>query len=157
MLPTLPETVPPSVTDPVSQRHDPKEPERYRVSQKERELLDQIHAMRNQKNLPQLAEDLLLGGLAYLRASELEEAFSHVRPDGSNYATVMTEYGYAVAASGETILKCEDWYPGVYILEDWLSSRVTSEVLTNPIFTHVGVGILESNGRLYVVCLLITK
>ena len=155
--PTVPETDPPQPTNPVSGRHDPKHPENYSVSSGERALLDQIHTMRSRKNLPVLTEDSLLGGLAYLRASELTELFSHVRPDGRGYATVLTDYGYIDSASGETILKCEDWYPAGYILEDWLASKVTSDVLTDPAYTHVGVGILEENGQLYVVCLLTAK
>jgi len=143
--------------NPNSGRHDPKQPELYSASSAEHALLDQIHILRKGKNLSDLTEDSFLGGLAYLRATELAEQFSHVRPDGSGYATVLTDYGYAASASGETILKCEAWYPAVYIVEDWMASKVTSNVLTDPSYTHVGVGIAERDGYLYVVCLLTAK
>ena len=143
--------------NPNSGRHDPEQPELYSVSSAERALLDQIHVLRKGKNLSNLTEDSYLGGLAYLRATELAQQFSHIRPDGRGYAAVLTDYGYDVSASGETILKCEDWYPAAYIVEDWTASKVTSNVLTDPSYTHIGVGIAEKDGHLYVVCLLAAK
>ena len=50
--PTEPETDPPQPTSPVPGRHDPKQPENYSVSFRERALLDQIHTMRSGKKTP---------------------------------------------------------------------------------------------------------
>lgn len=159
--PSVPATEPADfpVTEPMNgeERHDPRRPEAYKISVAEQVLLDRIQAMRDQKQLPPLLADNMLGGLAYLRANEIVNRFGHIRPDDKGYATVFTDYGYVVSASGETILKCESWYPAAYVLEDWLSSGATAGVLNDPAFTHVGVGIYKLNGSQYLVCLLASK
>ena len=148
---TAPATVPTVLTMPTE--NSPKDP----LPEPERILLDMIHAMRSEKNLPALTEESRLREPASLRAEEIKTAFGHTRPDGRDWKTVLEEYNYIASDSGEALVKYEDGYPVDNLVDDWLASPTASVVLTNPDFTHVGVGIQRKNGYWYVVCILTAK
>lgn len=159
-VPVKPEpTVPtqptfPSFPDSDTLRPDPYGVDSFVLSDMEQSFLAQIHAMRAEKELPTLETENMLCALAYIRARETFMTFRHQRPDGSDYSTVFSDFGYSCTASKELIMRADLSVTVESMLETWLTEELTKNVLIDPDFTHVGVGVYMKNGFYFVTCLL---
>lgn len=158
---TLPSSEPSDPTETIGE--DPTEPDRTETgeltqfvsSEKELALMDLICQQRKQPL--STATDRKLCALAYRRSLELTKSFSHTRPDGTGYETILQKMGWNGGASAELMLKVPDGYPMEYVLDDWLHLDSTRKQLQSSEFTHLGVGICQEGKELYIVCLLIKQ
>lgn len=85
---------------------------------------------------------------AIIRAKEIEKSFSHTRPNGSNFSTVLKESGIRYRSAGENIawgqISPEE------VMNGWMNSKGHRANILNARFTKIGVGYYRSSsGRNY--------
>lgn len=153
--PTDPPTQPPTQapTEPVDQASSGFDPGSFSPGALEYGIISEVNARRAEAGLDQLAADTALCRLAALRAWELTGNWSHSRPDGSDFRTVFSQYGYPCSGSAENI------YYGVFgagaIVEKWMSDpEYSSRLLLEA--AAIGAGSYTAdNGLTYVAVLIV--
>ncbi|MDE5597609.1 MAG: CAP domain-containing protein, partial [Lachnospiraceae bacterium] len=80
-----------------------------------KEVLAQVNGARVESGLPELVWNGELAEAADIRAKEIEQIFSHVRPDGSEWWTVNDEVIY-----GENIAR--GYQNAESVMEAWMKS-----------------------------------
>ena len=117
-------------------------------------VLELVNAEREKEGLTALESSELLHAVATIRATELAERFSHQRPDGLAWYTVLDEFAVPYDDADENI---GNLYasPGQAV-EDWMNTPKFRENIMNPKFNMVGVGLhLHNNGTVCGVLLFI--
>jgi len=105
-----------------------------------------VNAERAKAGLPALAADTALAAAAQSRAQETATSFSHTRPDGREWHTVLAEQGITYRRAGENIAYGQK--TPAEVVTGWMNSQGHREnILGN--FTRIGVGVYEKNGVLY--------
>ena len=115
-----------------------------------------INAQRDKAGAEPLEAMPLLHAAAILRAVELQEHFSHARPDGRGYATVLADLGLAHTVHGENLFGGWEQNGPDKVLAFWMGEEHYQANLLGERFTEAGVGIhLDHDGYLYWVLLLL--
>jgi hypothetical protein len=109
-----------------------------------------VNNERAKAGLPPLnSGHIALNMAAQKRARELPLRIDHThrRPDGRECFTVLAEYGIrSFEAAGENIAAGQK--SAAEVMAGWMNSPGhRANILGN--YTHIGVGVVESNGRLY--------
>ena len=106
------------------------------------EVLDLVNEERRKKNLAdlRLADDL--SACAEVRAKEISEHYSHTRPNGDPFETVLAPGSYALA--GENI--AGGMISPFQVVEHWLNSADHRENILLPDFREMGVAHLFVRG-----------
>lgn len=81
------------------------------------------------------------------RAKEIKENFSHTRPDGTAWNTVLAEYNVSVSAAGENI--AYGFNTPEKVMETWMDSTGHKANILSTNFGHIGIGVYEVNGTVY--------
>ena len=122
------------------------------------EAVQLLNELRQSKGLQPLAwnPNSALQSAAQLRAQEIEEYFSHTRPDGSNCFTVLKQYGLTYGHCGENIAY------GTYLsaegaTELWINSPGHYKNMINPNFREIGLACYVSGENIYWVQLFFTR
>ena len=151
-LPTLPSvTVPPET---VPETEPPYDPSSYAVGSLEYAILAEINAARVTEGIPELTLRTRLCGIAAVRAGEVSRTWSHNRPDGSYYTSVLSEYGQSYGTSAEHLCYVSGSGDGDAIVSKWMNGENRDSLLSAG-FTTVGIGVYRSGGVTYVACILI--
>jgi uncharacterized protein YkwD len=106
------------------------------------DALNLVNQNRANAGLPALAWNDNLAACAMIRASELPAAFSHTRPNGSAWYTVMPDLMY-----GENL--GHGYYSAGDIVTAWMNSPTHRENILTPGFGSCGIGLYEVNGKWY--------
>lgn len=79
---------------------------------------------------------------ALIRAKEIEDSFSHTRPNGSSFYTALKEQGVSYRSSGENIA----WGQKTpeQVMQGWMNSPGHRANILNANFTAIGVGYYRS-------------
>lgn len=80
-----------------------------------------------------------------IRAEEISESFSHDRPDGSSYLTVLD--GYKYTAAGENIIA--GYRTPAASVNGWMNSEGHRRNILKAAYRHVGVGFYYLSGSKY--------
>ena len=122
------------------------------------EAVQLLNDLRQSKGLRPLAwnPNSALQSAAQLRAQEIEEYFSHTRPDGSSCFTVLKQYGLTYGHCGENIAY------GTYLsaegaTELWINSPGHYKNMINPDFREIGLACYVSGENIYWVQLFFTR
>ena len=91
--------------------------------------------------------DPTLTEAAQKRAEELIKLFSHTRPNGSQFLTVLKEYNITYNTSGENIANGQ--VDADDVMKSWLNSPGHRASILNGKFGKIGVGVFEYNNSLY--------
>ena len=75
---------------------------------------------------------------AQVRAGEIENLFSHTRPDGTSFVTALQEAGVSYRGAGENIAYGQK--TPEQVMEGWMNSQGHRANILNPNFTAIGVG-----------------
>ena len=142
-----PATEPPATEPPVYNIND------YRVGELEYELLERINEHRAEGEQEPLWLDTWLCAIASCRSFEASQVWSHTRPDGRNFATVLDDYGYAAGSVQELLVYDTGSGDGVSMIDRLLESKQQRELLLGD-FTTAGIGVYRADGLIYVTCLL---
>ena len=141
-----PATEPPATEPPLYDISD------YAVSDLEYAMLDRINEYRMEADLEELWLDEYLCAIASCRSYESNLVWSHTRPDGRGYWTVLEDYGYGGGAAGELLGYSTG--DAAAVVDKWMSSESHRNLLLGSSST-VGIGIYYAGGVIYVACLLI--
>lgn len=77
-------------------------------------------------------------GIANIRATELIQSFSHTRPNGSDWLTILDEYGIQYSSAGENIAA---GYPTPSsVVDGWMHSERHRANILDSSFVHLGLG-----------------
>lgn len=81
------------------------------------------------------------------RAKEIKQSFSHTRPNGTAWSTVLSEYNVSVSAAGENI--AYGYNTPEKVMEGWMNSPGHRANILNASFHHIGIGVYNVNGTVY--------
>lgn len=158
-LETEPPTEPPSEPPTIPPAEPPAEPSYdpsgYRVGSLEYAVLEQINGYREEAGVPPLAMDEDLCAVASVRAYEISILWSHTRPDGRGYASVLTDYGYAASGAAEHLVYASGNGNAAKIVSKWMSAEKNQESLLGGGCSAAGIGVYRSGGVTYLACLLV--
>ncbi len=115
-------------------------------------MRDAINAYREEAELGKLKLSSKLSAIASCRGYEISQVWSHTRPDGRSYQTVLSDYGYGGSAQ-ELRVYVSGSGDAQAIVDKWMSSDSHKALLLGN-FTTVGIGIHRANGYTYIACLL---
>lgn len=142
-----PATEPPVTEPPVYDIND------YRMGDLEYEILDRINEYRAEAELEALWLDTWLCAIASCRSYEVSFVWSHTRPDGRSFATVLDDYGYSAGAVQELLVYDTGSGEAAAIVDRWMESGTQRELFLGDC-TTAGIGVYRTGGLTYVTCLL---
>ncbi|MFD1405152.1 CAP domain-containing protein [Robinsoniella peoriensis] len=113
-----------------------------------RKVADLVNQERAKAGLAPLEVKVNLQTAAQVRAKEIEKSFSHTRPNGSSFSTVLAENGVDYRGSGENIAWGQR--SPEEVMNGWMNSDGHRANILNKNFKYIGVGYHEnSNGTGY--------
>ena len=145
-------TMPP--TNPAETEYQVYDISDYVVGYLETTMMDQVNSHRWDAGLPELQISDRLSAIASVRAYECCLSWSHTRPDGSDYSTVLGDYGFSAGTAGENLLYTSGGEDGVTLVSKWMGAETNRDNLLYEGFTTIGIGIYQANGYVYIACLL---
>ncbi len=117
-------------------------------SQFAEQIINLVNKERRAKGLPELtADNAKLTKAANTRAVEQAELFSHTRPDGSKWSTVLSEYGIKYGSAGENVAYGQRTPEEV--MNAWMNSSGHRANILSEAFNEIGVGVYYKNGTYY--------
>lgn len=123
----------------------------YVVGSLEYDILDRINEYRREAGVHELYLDEYLCAVVSYRSYEASCLWSHTRPDGRDYETVLADFGYGGSAAGELLGYASGG--GAAIVDKWMESESHRALLMSGSYS-AGIGIYCSGGVTYVTCLL---
>lgn len=147
----IPETDAPVVDTPGSDApgtdNDQTESEPEQLSYAE-QVVKLVNEERAKAGLNAVVLDKELEAAALIRAKETEISFSHTRPDGRSFTTVLKDQGISYRGAGENIAWGQS--SPEEVMRGWMNSEGHRANILNPNFTKIGVGYYRNtNGRNY--------
>jgi uncharacterized protein YkwD len=116
-------------------------------------VAEKINEVRSAADLPELSLDSYLSAIASCRAYEVSQVWSHTRPDGRDYASVLGDYGYSGTAAGELLVYMTGSGDGADMVRKWTENDGTRARILAETVETMGVGVFRANGYTF-VCLL---
>lgn len=110
-------------------------------------VLNLVNQNRLSAGLHSLKLDSSLCQAAQIRANEIVSSFSHTRPDGRKFSTVLTDNGIRFTAAGENIAWGQR--SPEEVMSAWMNSDGHRANIMNQTYTKLGVGHVTVNGRQY--------
>lgn len=105
-------------------------------------VFDKVNLVRTQAGLEELVWCDELAKAADVRAKEIQEAFSHIRPDGSEWWTVNREIIY-----GENLAK--GYQDAESVMNAWMESSEHKDNILYSGFQTIGIAVFEHEGKWY--------
>ncbi|WP_411335246.1 CAP domain-containing protein [Ruminococcus gauvreauii] len=107
------------------------------------QVVDLVNAERAKAGLNALAIDESIASAALVRAKETETSFSHTRPDGRTFSSVLTDMGISFRGAGENIA----WGQRTpeEVMNGWMNSDGHRANILNAKFTKIGVGYYQNS------------
>ena len=122
-----------------------------------KEVLSQINLARRKEGLSTLTLSDKLCEVAQVRAVEQSQmgGISHKRPDGSEWYTILKEYGLSATGCGENL--AVNYSSASAVVKAWLESPAHKTNIMNTQYVSMGIGYYERNGNIYWVQLFSTE
>lgn len=140
----IPEVNQPEIPDsnqPETERPDQPEIDNEQLSFAE-QVIKLVNAERAKAGLHELKLDTEVSKAALVRAKEIQTTFSHTRPDGRKFSSVLTDQGIRFTGAGENIAWGQTTPEKV--MEAWMNSEGHRANILNAKFTKIGVGHLQN-------------
>lgn len=113
-------------------------------------IFELVNELRAEKGVNKLKKNDRLKKAADIRAIELEESYTHIRPDGREFYTVVNEEPviYDYAAIGENIHSVYNQFDdpreaAKYIFDGWNQSPGHHANMINPNYEEIGIGLYQ--------------
>lgn len=100
-------------------------------------VIELINEARAKEGLSALKTDDTLTKMSDVRAKETVTLFSHQRPDGSSWATVMTDFNYSYSSAAENIAAGQTTPEAV--VDAWLNSPPHRENIMSEKYNRIAV------------------
>lgn len=97
-----------------------------------------VNEERTKAGLSEVTLDKNIEAAALIRAKEIETSFSHTRPDGRSFSTVLTDNGITYRGSGENIAWGQR--SPEEVMKGWMNSDGHRANILNKNFKNIGVG-----------------
>jgi uncharacterized protein YkwD len=137
---TKPTTTKPTTTKPAATNSS--------MSSYASQVLQLVNKERAKEGLSALTTNTTLTSAADKRAKETFQSFSHTRPDGTSFSTVLKEFNISYRAAGENIAYGQKTPQEV--VTGWMNSPGHRANIMNKNFGKIGIGVYKaSNGRIY--------
>lgn len=132
----------------VASRNNDITRDKLNIDKERKRVAELVNAARKDNGVASsLTLDSKLSEAAQKRAEELVKLFSHTRPNGTQFVTVLKEYNITYNSSGENIangqVNADD------VMKSWLNSPGHKANILNSKFGKIGVGVFEYNNSLY--------
>lgn len=111
------------------------------------EVLRLVNIERQKAGLGSLTTNQTITAAANKRAQETVQSFSHTRPNGTSFSTVLKEYGISYRTCGENIAYGQKTPQEV--VTGWMNSPGHRANILNANFNTIGIGVYQSNGVIY--------
>ena len=110
-------------------------------------LIELVNRERAAAGLSPVTEDSRLTAAATIRAQETAVSFSHTRPGGGHFSSVLTQNGISFMGAGENIAY---GYPTPEaVMNGWMNSAGHRANILNGSYTKIGIGYYQSGGTIY--------
>ena len=146
-----PETEPPETESPEAAIYDISD---YSAGGLEQSVVSLINSYREEAGLAPLSMNGRLCGIASVRAYEAYVSWSHTRPNGSGWLSVLGDYGFGYGAAAEELVHSSG-YDAASVVSKWTNSESASADLLNSSYTTIGVGVYSIGGMVYVAAILV--
>ncbi len=114
----------------------------------QQQIIDLVNKERTANGLrPVTATNSALNSAAAKRAQEQASSFSHTRPNGSSWTTVLSEYGVSYRTAGENVAYGQR--TAQEVMNAWMNSSGHRANILNGNYTELGVGVYYKNGTYY--------
>lgn len=118
------------------------------------QVLSLVNEERAKAGLPALSLNTSLSAAASIRAAEIQTSFSHTRPGGKDFSTVLKESGISYRAAGENIAYGQT--SAQKVMTDWMNSAGHRANILNTSYTEIGIAhVKNASGTDYWVQLFI--
>lgn len=111
------------------------------------EVLRLVNIERSKAGLSALTTNATLKAAADKRAQETKVSFSHTRPNGNKFSTVLQEYGISYRTAGENIAYGQR--SPQEVVNGWMNSPGHRANILNANFGKIGIGVYQSGGVIY--------
>lgn len=112
-----------------------------------KQVVDLVNAERAKAGLSALTMRDDLNSAALIRAQETIHSFSHTRPNGSSFTSVLNENGISYRGAGENIAWGQQTPEAV--VNAWMNSEGHRANILNKNYTSIGVGYYLNNATPY--------
>ena len=109
-------------------------------------ILDMVNAERKKVGKDPLFMDATLMGYAMQRAAESTVYFSHTRPNGTAWYTLLGTSTYSLYTAGENIAIGQTSVSSV--MSGWMASPGHRDNILDGVFRSVGIGVFEHGGKI---------
>lgn len=147
----IPETEPPATQSPEEAVYDISD---YAVGGLEYGVVEQINACRAAEGLEPLSMSGTLCGIASVRAYEVCQSWSHTRPNGSGWQSVLSDYGYGYGAAAEDLVHSAG-FDAASIVAKWMGSDGSKADILSADFTAIGVGVYNVDGTTFIAAIFV--
>lgn len=147
----VPETEPPATQSPEEAVYDISD---YAAGGLEYGVVEQINACRAEAGLEPLSMSGTLCGIASVRAYEVCLSWSHTRPNGSGWESVLSDYGYGYAAAAEDLVHSAG-FDAASIVSKWMGSDGSRADILSADFTSIGVGVYNTGGTTFLAAIFV--
>jgi uncharacterized protein YkwD len=141
-----PETSTPETETPETNIPETSVPETEDEGSTESSFAEQVVKLVNQERakngLNPVTLDKTIEAAGLVRAKEIAVSFSHTRPNGSSFSTVLKEQGISYRGAGENIAM--GYKTPEAVMEAWMNSDGHRANILNKNFTEIGVGHYQS-------------
>lgn len=111
------------------------------------EVLRLVNVERAKAGLSALTTNQTLSSAANKRAQEIAVSFSHTRPSGAGFSSVLKDYGISFMAAGENIAYGQKTPQEV--VTGWMNSPGHRANILNTKFHKLGIGVYQKAGVYY--------
>ena len=112
------------------------------------QVLELVNKERAKEGLSALTTNTTLTSAANLRAKETVQSFSHTRPNGTSFFSVLQEFSISYRTAGENIAYGQR--SPQEVVTGWMNSPGHRANIMNASFGKIGIGVhKESNGTIY--------
>ena len=112
------------------------------------QVINLVNEERAKAGLSPLSASSAVSDAAYIRSKEITQNFSHTRPNGSSFSTVLQQNNISFSSSGENIAYGQRTPQEV--MNTWMNSSGHRANILNRNYTTIGVGCYQAaNGTLY--------
>ncbi len=106
------------------------------------QVLSLVNEERAREGLSALSLNTSLSGAASVRAAEIQTSFSHTRPGGKDFSTVLKESSISYRAAGENIAYGQT--SAQKVMNDWMNSAGHRANILNASYTEIGIAHVKS-------------
>ena len=110
-------------------------------------IVNAVNDARVENGLPEVAILPEISGYAKTSAEEIVESFSHTRPDGRGWSTVMKDDGFFYNTAAENIAAGN--YSPVATFEQWMNSEGHYKNIMKSDITHIAISYVYDPSSMY--------